>query len=142
MRSSALADLTLLSPIADTEFAPLGISTFWALKSRLSDNLNRVVGNLSPEDAPSSRLSDDHDKINDLFIKIQSFTESLNPLKSPSTTSAFSEHGSVRSLHNFADLFYEHSEALKPIESDLSTTPNPLLAAFILRKMDSELRKN
>lgn len=48
---------------------------------------------------------------------------------------------SIRGLRTFVNVFYEHSEALKALNCDVSTQSNPLLSALILRKMDSDLRK-
>ncbi|XP_054287757.1 uncharacterized protein LOC129003486 [Macrosteles quadrilineatus] len=213
-------------------------------------NLQRVLEGLAPEEAPTSQLSTDQDDINDVYIKIQSIIESLNPIDEPRTPSAHSEPGSIfthasvnirlpklelkhfdgnplqwvsfinlfdssvhknvsvsnvakfqyllsvvsgeplslikslnittanylvayqllrdryhntrrlttlhlnqimdlpnitsgslHQLRGFINLFYEHSEALKALDCDVSSNSNPLLSALILRKIDSEIRK-
>lgn len=47
---------------------------------------------------------------------------------------------SIKTLRLFINLFHEHTQALKALDCDITSENNPLLSAFILRKMDHELR--
>lgn len=60
----------------------------------------------------------------------------LNNLMDLPNASAFNTKG----LRLFINSFYEHSQALKALDCDV-TESNPLLSALLLRKLDQELRK-
>lgn len=60
----------------------------------------------------------------------------LNNILDLPSISAFNTKG----LRHFINLFYEHTQALKALDCNI-TESNPLLSALLLRKLDQELRK-
>ncbi|XP_054259469.1 uncharacterized protein LOC128984197 [Macrosteles quadrilineatus] len=48
---------------------------------------------------------------------------------------------SNKCLRTFLNLFYEHTEALKALDCDITSNSNPLLSTILLRKLDNDLLK-